>query len=161
MTALLTRPITIEWAIRVAWFKRNNKALRSRAPFILSSSSRGDWRAGSRWTKELLASRFIHAPLCCPVIDAVSERSPLWETRFACHRRFLLRRTVMALLCLSHFDANEVIPETIRTELFAKFRTNCRRTDARRAPHCSLCSSYKEISNADFVLISSLYRRIK
>lgn len=41
MTALLTRPIAIQWAPSVTWFKRDNKTLHARTPFILSSSSRG------------------------------------------------------------------------------------------------------------------------
>jgi len=106
--------------------------------FIIEFARR---RSRFRWTKRLLASRFIHAPLCCPVIDAVPNananglryRKPVVESNRA--RARAGARTFHAVgfrfgglqPFAAHFDANEVVPKTIRTELFAKFRTNCHR----------------------------------
>lgn len=67
--ALFTRPITVQWAPSNFVKRDKTRAAANCAPFILSSSRDGAPDPGEQ--RRLLAPRFIHAPLCCPVIDAV------------------------------------------------------------------------------------------
>lgn len=106
---------------RVTSLSAIKRTVASRAPFILSSSSR-DAAPDPGEQKRLLASRFIHAPLCCPVIDAAPNAD---EVRYgeepsvrvlALASSFSRRRGRERRFCsrglpepfASHFDANEV-----------------------------------------------------